>query len=110
MIRRPPRSTLFPYTTLFRSRRACRGGLLRVSVDREQEVAEEYGRAQSPAGPAENRAGAAGRGRVPAGQGRGWIGLRRNSSQRSRTNAGVANRFAEEQPAAPPKKRIPLAL
>src|SRR5437588_5781770 len=26
MIRRPPRSTLFPYTTLFRSsRRACRG-------------------------------------------------------------------------------------
>src|SRR2546427_5401264 len=30
MIRRPPRSTLFPYTTLFRSepeeRRSCRGG------------------------------------------------------------------------------------
>src|SRR6266496_4503547 len=24
MIRRPPRSTLFPYTTLFRSRSACR--------------------------------------------------------------------------------------
>src|SRR3712207_7663706 len=24
MIRRPPRSTLFPYTTLFRSRRRCR--------------------------------------------------------------------------------------
>src|SRR5438132_13495604 len=24
MIRRPPRSTLFPYTTLFRSRTACR--------------------------------------------------------------------------------------
>src|SRR2546426_2356328 len=28
MIRRPPRSTLFPYTTLFRSRKAA-GGLLR---------------------------------------------------------------------------------
>src|SRR3712207_8567428 len=28
MIRRPPRSTLFPYTTLFRSRRAARGGTL----------------------------------------------------------------------------------
>src|SRR5689334_24711050 len=28
MIRRPPRSTLFPYTTLFRSR-ACRGHLHR---------------------------------------------------------------------------------
>src|SRR5215204_3698916 len=26
MIRRPPRSTLFPYTTLFRSRRAARSG------------------------------------------------------------------------------------
>src|SRR5688572_31691606 len=25
MIRRPPRSTLFPYTTLFRSRTTCRG-------------------------------------------------------------------------------------
>src|SRR3712207_9410686 len=29
MIRRPPRSTLFPYTTLFRSRRAARGALAR---------------------------------------------------------------------------------
>src|SRR3712207_7436758 len=27
MIRRPPRSTLFPYTTLFRSRRRLLGGL-----------------------------------------------------------------------------------
>src|SRR3712207_7053611 len=26
MIRRPPRSTLFPYTTLFRSAERCRGG------------------------------------------------------------------------------------
>src|SRR5256885_10859879 len=26
MIRRPPRSTLFPYTTLFRSQRACPHG------------------------------------------------------------------------------------
>src|SRR5689334_24192718 len=29
MIRRPPRSTLFPYTTLFRSRRPARGGCVR---------------------------------------------------------------------------------
>src|SRR2546430_10243573 len=28
MIRRPPRSTLFPYTTLFRSRRVAAGGEL----------------------------------------------------------------------------------
>src|SRR3989440_10549812 len=36
MIRRPPRSTLFPYTTLFRSVRASagsRGGLWIVRVD-----------------------------------------------------------------------------
>src|SRR3712207_8480364 len=32
MIRRPPRSTLFPYTTLFRSRRALTA-LLAISVD-----------------------------------------------------------------------------
>src|SRR2546426_10209659 len=35
MIRRPPRSTLFPYTTLFRSRRARvpRQGLERLEVE-----------------------------------------------------------------------------
>src|SRR2546430_11537393 len=33
MIRRPPRSTLFPYTTLFRS--GGEGGLVRGEVDRE---------------------------------------------------------------------------
>src|SRR3712207_421951 len=33
MIRRPPRSTLFPYTTLFRShRRSPAGGVVRVAV------------------------------------------------------------------------------
>src|SRR2546428_3309565 len=31
MIRRPPRSTLFPYTTLFRSPPACSAGWPRVS-------------------------------------------------------------------------------
>src|SRR3712207_8411271 len=46
MIRRPPRSTLFPYTTLFRSRGARRGGSRgtrgrtrrAVGVQREQQV------------------------------------------------------------------------
>src|SRR5437764_3275652 len=33
MIRRPPRSTLFPYTTLFRSRLARRGQRLAVGGD-----------------------------------------------------------------------------
>src|SRR3712207_6863616 len=37
MIRRPPRSTLFPYTTLFRSREDTRE--LEVSRDREPERA-----------------------------------------------------------------------
>src|SRR3712207_8584212 len=32
MIRRPPRSTLFPYTTLFRSARALRGAAAGVLV------------------------------------------------------------------------------
>src|SRR2546430_13497485 len=35
MIRRPPRSTLFPYTTLFRSQKDLEGGaLLTVEADR----------------------------------------------------------------------------
>src|SRR3712207_7073454 len=33
MIRRPPRSTLFPYTTLFRSERARAAGLLHLGHD-----------------------------------------------------------------------------
>src|SRR2546430_13410502 len=34
MIRRPPRSTLFPYTTLFRSRRrTCPAGLVAVDAN-----------------------------------------------------------------------------
>src|SRR3989475_11887177 len=32
MIRRPPRSTLFPYTTLFRSRRALEDGMVAEAV------------------------------------------------------------------------------
>src|SRR2546429_5742731 len=36
MIRRPPRSTLFPYTTLFRSKQAVRSILLVSKVPRER--------------------------------------------------------------------------
>src|SRR5688572_18813516 len=36
MIRRPPRSTLFPYTTLFRSRQA-KGGLVGLPAGRHQD-------------------------------------------------------------------------
>src|SRR2546430_7073840 len=40
MIRRPPRSTLFPYTTLFRSLRAYEAGI--ENVDHVLEVLREY--------------------------------------------------------------------
>src|SRR2546422_8530237 len=62
MIRRPPRSTLFPYTTLFRSR-AVVGGARRVEPERAQEVfgergrdgAERGGADQEQLGPSEQR-------------------------------------------------------
>src|SRR5256885_7615921 len=54
MIRRPPRSTLFPYTTLFRSpeldRHAVDGGAPSRAV--EGEVAELDGRGGEPVQPA----------------------------------------------------------
>src|SRR3712207_8341793 len=39
MIRRPPRSTLFPYTTLFRSRRVCPQIPLGINVLRNDGLA-----------------------------------------------------------------------
>src|SRR2546427_925761 len=52
MIRRPPRSTLFPYTTLFRSRIAAKPFWIQ-----HQEGAWRRGGAQSPpAAPPRNRA------------------------------------------------------
>src|SRR5256885_3417209 len=47
MIRRPPRSTLFPYTTLFRSGRAPVGDLHRVAL---------FGAARAPADERRRRA------------------------------------------------------
>src|SRR3712207_399412 len=59
MIRRPPRSTLFPYTTLFRScagRGRCRGSLLDLGVDEQIGIAaferRGYGRVDSSPKPA----------------------------------------------------------
>src|SRR5947208_12507131 len=48
MIRRPPRSTLFPYTTLFRSRRRSAG--LTRRVDGVRELVGDY-RCAATAGP-----------------------------------------------------------
>src|SRR2546425_5859300 len=41
MIRRPPRSTLFPYTTLFRSLRDAQAGVQRVAEPVAEEVQPE---------------------------------------------------------------------
>src|SRR3712207_6959427 len=54
MIRRPPRSTLFPYTTLFRSRRSrpnsrARGSLGHPSSKRPNAVALAHGTSSSVA-------------------------------------------------------------
>src|ERR1039457_4956940 len=52
MIRRPPRSTLFPYTTLFRSNpavwRHCRGCVLRHAAHRHHRSEEHTSELQSP--------------------------------------------------------------
>src|SRR3712207_8126209 len=42
MIRRPPRSTLFPYTTLFRSRDRSGGPFVRRSAHRLAQPAREH--------------------------------------------------------------------
>src|SRR3712207_6974416 len=73
MIRRPPRSTLFPYTTLFRSRDAARGrdGRRRLgeAADRRRLVVERDHPVQPLAGPAgqAGQGGGARRRRLPAG-------------------------------------------
>src|SRR2546426_667361 len=47
MIRRPPRSTLFPYTTLFRSRSDA-GGLLHFFVDEQKMLTRAGGKQGRP--------------------------------------------------------------
>src|SRR2546425_9139916 len=59
MIRRPPRSTLFPYTTLFRSRRRIRVGKLSLEIrpaqPRQTHVEHETSRRIGAAGTHERR-------------------------------------------------------
>src|SRR5690242_21154809 len=43
MIRRPPRSTLFPYTTLFRSLQFARRRSVRCQLGRRQHVVKNHG-------------------------------------------------------------------
>src|SRR6266446_7201389 len=46
MIRRPPRSTLFPYTTLFRPRAGDPAGRVRLHASRHNDRAAQPGRAR----------------------------------------------------------------
>src|SRR2546427_4446207 len=57
MIRRPPRSTLFPYTTLFRSRAAGRA----VAHGGGRRPARDHGAARLPGGAGGRRGGVCGR-------------------------------------------------
>src|SRR2546430_3887369 len=56
MIRRPPRSTLFPYTTLFRSHRGAYGDEGARGIDHHRPVSP--GRARADVGRADHRRGA----------------------------------------------------
>src|SRR5207247_9344390 len=66
--RRPPRSTLFPYTTLFRSSQGCRGSAARHRRDRA--AAPRRARGPAPRRPravrGSRRRGAHRRGRAPS--------------------------------------------
>src|SRR3712207_7016605 len=91
MIRRPPRSTLFPYTTLFRSAEAERGGAVRLRARRRGVGAAGAQPGQPPA-----RAGEGGRreGASGAGPGGGARGRRpRGGADRksTRLNSSHAN-------------------
>src|SRR2546430_11960089 len=47
MIRRPPRSTLFPYTTLFRSERDKRANILEAEGVKQAQILQAEGMKQS---------------------------------------------------------------
>src|SRR3712207_9284499 len=51
MIRRPPRSTLFPYTTLFRSSRSCQNSRLGLRQERSTLPTSASNHSTRPASP-----------------------------------------------------------
>src|SRR3989454_5116874 len=109
MIRRPPRSTLFPYTTLFRSgvapgRRLVRRGELHGN---EGAALELHGRAERPTGGGdalvgdEAGGGGAGKGELGRGGAGEGLGLRGGGAERD----GGPHRAPP--PAPPPPGRRP---
>src|SRR2546422_10910990 len=81
MIRRPPRSTLFPYTTLFRSPGACRSGRQRCGAGRTDGRGVHAAR------------GVRGGGSGSAGLERGVLGARTAQQGGGSSRAGVGRRW-----------------
>src|SRR3712207_8002738 len=81
MIRRPPRSTLFPYTTLFRSRAGAGAGE-RGAAARVPRLVPHAARAEGGGGAA-SAAGGVGRGRRAAGASRSLLRVRRSEEHTS---------------------------
>src|SRR3712207_7734417 len=79
MIRRPPRSTLFPYTTLFRSAAAGPRPLHREAGDADRREAELRGEGAAGGGPGGRRPDRPGR----HGEGRGEEGAHRSAEDTS---------------------------
>src|SRR3712207_8566254 len=82
MIRRPPRSTLFPYTTLFRSDHA--GATAQGGVDCRPRTATSYARRSGGAGVLRPPT-------VPASCARNLVYLQREDRKSTRLNSSHAN-------------------
>src|SRR3712207_8523736 len=85
MIRRPPRSTLFPYTTLFRSLPAKLGGDLRGPL--ASAPRKEYGRRRGPSGRGSGRLGCQVR---PARRSPWYATLDRKSTRLNSSHANIS--------------------
>src|SRR2546425_2647195 len=93
MIRRPPRSTLFPYTTLFRSVLSClddslqvaRGGEVFVPVPQVVRIAEL----------AETMHGLIGRGQVEVTESSSFVGEKESATLVMAEEAPIAKEFPE---------------
>src|SRR2546430_10579842 len=105
MIRRPPRSTLFPYTTLFRSADAGRGRPRGTAVGR-QWLAYHATRSRGPA-PARGPGGTAPRSPLPRHRGGVGEGLR---SPDTGGRAGRPARVATRPHARPDVRRPGIRL
>src|SRR2546422_5457302 len=102
MIRRPPRSTLFPYTTLFRSpRRGAQGGVARSAGVVEDDT-QAQARAGEKAADAVAHDGAEGAARAPDGTDR--KSTRLNSSHGYISYAVFCLKKKKHQPSRAPHR------